>query len=153
MIQSINIYSTVIPYTQHVLIINVISMRVQKFINFFFSLIACIPLLGIIQLSTKNYPTKGKNFQAFICHNSLEKFSHNISCLKLQSNYNKQIHYKISQEHDSIWNKKFISLLPHKYSRKFHLTKNDQAKALERKEKKCKKIASHETFSSKPNRT
>ena len=77
MIQSINIYSTVIPYTQHVLIINVISMRVQKFINFFFSLIACIPLLGIIQLSTKNYPTKGKNFQAFICHNSLEIFSHN----------------------------------------------------------------------------
>ena len=52
-------------------------MRVQKFINFFFSHIACIPLLGIIQLSTKNYPTKGKNFQAFICHNSLEKFSHN----------------------------------------------------------------------------
>ena len=81
------------------------------------------------------------------------KYSHTISCLKIQSNYNKQIHYKISQEHDSIWNKKFISLLPHKYSRKFHLTKNDQAKALERKEKKCKKIPSHETFSSKPNRT
>jgi len=67
------------------------------------------------------------------------KNSHTISCLKIQSNYNKQIHYKISQEHDSNSSKKFISLFPHKYSRKFHLTKNDQAKELERKEKNAKK--------------